>query len=401
MLVGAGLAAAAAVAELREQGFDGRIRMFGRERHLPYLRPPLSKGFLAGTEPRDEADVHEPDWYERHDVEVATESEVVALDRAAHEIALADGSTVGYTRLLLATGSIPRVPAVPGVGLPGVRTLRTIDDAEVLRREFADGGRRVVIVGSGWIGMEVAATARSLGNEVTVLDRGTVPLAHAIGDEMGRVFARLHIEHGVDLRSTVQLERIDEADDGLRVRLVGGDAVSADVVVLAVGASPDVALAEEAGLDVDDGVLVDAKLTTSDPDVFAAGDLANAMHPVIGRRIRSEHWANAKGTGHAAARSMLGLTGDYDDIPYFYTDQYDLGMEYSGYAPLAAHARIVTRGDVAGREFVAFWIADERVVAGMNVNVWDVNEQVQRLVRDEVVVDQARLADPGVPLEDL
>jgi 3-phenylpropionate/trans-cinnamate dioxygenase ferredoxin reductase subunit len=282
-----------------------------------------------------------------------------------------------------------------------VSTLRTIDDAEGLKEELGGGDKHVVLIGSGWIGMEVGATARTLGNEVTILDRGSVPLAGAIGRELGTVFARLHIDHGVNLRTGVQVERIDRSDDGLRVGLLGGDSVAADAVVVAVGATPNVELAEDAELDVDDGVLVDERFTTSDPDVFAAGDIASVPYAGIGRRIRSEHWANAKDTGRASARGMLGLSGVYDDIPYFYTDQFDLGMEYSGYAPLTVGARVVYRGDVEAREFIAFWIADDRVVAGMNVNVWDVNDQVQRLIRKGPGVDLAKLTDPSVPLEDL
>jgi NADPH-dependent 2,4-dienoyl-CoA reductase/sulfur reductase-like enzyme len=401
VIVGAGLTAASAADELRKQGFDDRVRVFGRERHLPYIRPPLSKAFLAGTEEREAADVHSADWYSDHDVEVTTGASVGSIDREAHELTLDDGSTVPYGRLLLATGSSARVPSIPGIAFPGVHTLRTVDDAETLKAEFGDGGKRVVLVGSGWIGMEVGATARTLGNEVTILDRGSIPLAGAIGKELGAVFARLHIDHGVDLRTGVQVERIDRSDDGLRVGLLGGDSVAADAVVVAVGATPNVQLAEDAELDVDDGVLVDERFTTSDPEIFAAGDIASVPYAAIGRRIRSEHWANAQATGRAAARGMLGVTGVYDDIPYFYTDQFDLGMEYSGYAPLAVGARVVYRGDVEAREFIAFWVADDRVVAGMNVNVWDVNDQVQRLIRKGPGVDLAQLTDPSVPLEDL
>ena len=401
MIVGTGLAAASAAEELREKGFDDPIRMFGRERHLPYIRPPLSKGFLAGTEDRAAADVQPADWYGQHDVEVTTGTSVVSIDRGANELTLDDGSTVPYGRLLLATGSSPRVPSIPGVASPGVHTLRTVDDSEALKAEFGGGGKRVVLIGSGWIGMEVGATARTLGNEVTILDRGSVPLANAIGRELGAVFARLHIDNGVELRTRVEVERIDESDDGLRVRLIGGDTVSADVVVVAVGAAPNVQLAEDAGIDVDDGVLVDGTFATSDPDIFAAGDIASVPYAAVGRRIRSEHWANAKDTGPAAARGMLGLNEAYDEIPYFYTDQFDLGMEYSGYVPLTLGARVVYRGDLDAREFIAFWIADDRVVAGMNVNVWDVNDQVQRIIRKGSAVDLAKLTDTSVPLGDL
>jgi 3-phenylpropionate/trans-cinnamate dioxygenase ferredoxin reductase subunit len=250
--------------------------------------------------------------------------------------------------------------------------------------------------------MEVAATARTLGNEVTILQRGTIPLAKALGDELGRMFAELHAEHGVDIRSSVAVASIaGEGGHVTAVVLEGGELVPADLVLVGAGADPNLGLAVAAGLAVDDGVLVDAALRTSRPDIFAAGDIANALHPLVDLRLRSEHWANALNGGAAAARSMLGQDVSYDDIPYFYTDQFDLGMEYSGFAPLARGADVVYRGDRDKREFIAFWVADGHVVAGMNVNVWDVNEAVQGIIRRGNRVDPARLADPAVPLEEL
>jgi len=402
VIVGGGLAGASAAAELRTQGYGGAVLLIGGERHHPYLRPPLSKGFLSGSETRESIDVHPPGWYAENGVELKLGVRATHIDRAAHLVSMDDGSSASYDRLLLATGSDPRSLPIAGTELDGVRTLRTVDQSEVLHADFRDGGRRVVLIGSGWIGMEVGATARTLGNEVTILDRDEVPLSAAIGEELGRVFAGLHQQNGVVLRPSVQVERI-VGDEGrvTGVELQGGEIVPADVVIVAVGAAPYVTLASESGLAVDNGVLVDERLATSDPDVFAAGDIANHLHPALGMRLRSEHWANAKAGGRAAARSMLGQGGVYDDIPYFYTDQYDLGMEYSGYAPLTVGARVVYRGDLDAREFIAFWIAEDRVVAGMNVNVWDVNDQVQRLIRKGAGVDLARLTDPSVPLGDL
>jgi len=261
-----------------------------------------------------------------------------------------------------------------------------------------------VLIGSGWIGLEVAATAREFGNEVTVLERDPVPLAAALGAELGTVFLRMHQEHGVDLRMSVGVERItgEGRADGV---VVDGETVPADLVLVGVGAVPNTGLADAAGLDVQNGILVDASLRTSAPDVFAAGDVANAYHPVIHRHLRSEHWANALNAGPIAARAMLGQDVVYDAIPYFYTDQYDLGMELSGYPPLMSQAGLVIRGDLDAREFIAFWVEDEpggvRVVGGMNVNVWDVNETVQALIRSGERVDAAALADPAVPLETL
>jgi 3-phenylpropionate/trans-cinnamate dioxygenase ferredoxin reductase subunit len=279
-------------------------------------------------------------------------------------------------------------------------TLRRLDDSDELAAQLREGGKRLVVIGAGWIGMEVAATARGFGNEVAILERDAVPLAMALGTQMGEVFQRLHLEHGVDLRTSVGVERI-VGDDRAEGVVVDGETLPADLVLVGVGASPNTALAEEAGLDILNGVLTDEALRTSAPDVYAAGDIANAYHPVLQQHLRSEHWANALNAGKVVAKSMLGKPASFDDIPYFYTDQYDLGMELSGYAPLMADAGIVVRGDLDAREFIAFWTDDGRIVAGMNVNVWDVNDKVQDLIRSGARIDPDRLRDVDVPLEDL
>jgi 3-phenylpropionate/trans-cinnamate dioxygenase ferredoxin reductase subunit len=289
---------------------------------------------------------------------------------------------------------------VPGGDLDGVLTLRTAADADRLKDELAAGDRQVVVVGAGWIGLEVAAAARSYGNAVTVVEPQPQPLRGVLGDEIGAVFAQLHRDHGVDLRLSTGVTGF--RGDGPRVRAVLTDAgeLPADLVVVGVGVVPRTELAEAGGLDVDDGVVVDASLRTSAPDVWAAGDIAAWPHPRYGRRIRVEHWANALNGGPAAARALLGQDVTYDRLPYFFTDQYDLGMEYSGLASPAD--AVVCRGDVGGREFVAFWQdAGQRVQAAMNVNVWDVTDDLQALVRAGVPVDPARLADPDVPLGEL
>jgi NADPH-dependent 2,4-dienoyl-CoA reductase/sulfur reductase-like enzyme len=411
VIVGAALAGASAAEELRAQGFDGAVRLLGSEEHRPYIRPPLSKGYLGGSEERETVFVHPADWYRDNRIDLLTGAEVSAIDRPAHEVELTTGERFRYDRLLLATGSSPRRLELrgtgdDGAGLDGVHYLRTLGDSDSLRGELHSGGKSVVVIGSGWIGMEVAATARTLGNGVTILERGEIPLAKAIGDELGSVFAELHRENGVVIRHGVEVESLVAAAStaGRRVAgvaLVGGEVVPADLVLVGIGAGPNVRLATEAGLAVDDGILVDAALATSDPDIFAAGDVANAWHPVIGQRLRSEHWANALNQGPAAARSMLGQSVSFDDIPYFYTDQFNLGMEYSGFPSLARDAKLVYRGDRNAREFIAFWVLDGTVVAGMNVNVWDVNEQVQRIIRSANVVDLVRLADENVPLEEI
>lgn len=402
VIVGGGLAGASAAEELRKQGFDGSIRLIAGEEHEPYIRPPLSKGYLSGSDGLDAVYVHPKQWYADNRIEVVTGTRVTAIDRAAHAVTLSTGDTLGYDKLLLATGSAPRVLSIDGSDLGGVHYLRTIDDSEALQTELRAGDKHLVLIGSGWIGMEVAATARIFGNEVTILERDAIPLANALGDELGTMFAELHREKGVVLRASVAVAKIVGSDGRVTgVELDGGEVVPADVVLIGIGAVPNVSLAQEAGLEVDGGVLTDASLATSDPDIFAAGDIASAMHPVLKQRLRSEHWANALNEGAAAARSMLGQDVSFDDIPYFYTDQFDLGMEYSGYGPLTRGATVVYRGNRAGREFIAFWLADGKVVAGMNVNVWDVNEQVQRIIRSGAQIDPARLADESVPLEEL
>lgn len=400
VIVGGGLAGASAASELRENGFGGRVRLISGEPHPPYIRPPLSKGYLAGTEGLDAVWVHPREWYDEHRVDLDLGRTATGLDTDAREVTLDGGETVAYDKLLLATGSTPRKLPIPGADLDGVVSLRTLDDSDRLREELSPGGKRLVLIGSGWIGMEVGATARTLGNEVVILERDPIPLANAIGDELGEIFAQLHREHGVDLRTSVNVESIvGDAGRATGVRLATGEIFDADLVLVGVGVVPNTALAEAAGLEVENGILVDESLRTSETDIFAAGDVANAFHPLIGQRLRSEHWANALNEGPAAARAMLGLDVRFEDIPYFYTDQFDVGMEYSGYGPLMRDAQLVCRGDLPGREFIAFWLQDGRVVAGMNVNVWDVNEQVQRLIREGERVDAERLADASVPLE--
>ena len=400
LIIGGGLAGGTAAEALRNEGFDGDITVVTAEAHPPYQRPPLSKGYLAGTEDLDAVVLHPAEWYEERGIRLITAVAVTSLEPAAHAVELEDGERLTYDAVLLATGATPRMIPLPGHDLPGVMTLRRLDDSDELRAQLRDGGQRLVVIGAGWIGMEVAATARGFGNEVAILERDAVPLAMALGAEMGEVFRTLHLEHGVDLRTSVDVDRIvgDGRAEGV---VVDGETLPADLVLVGVGASPNTVLAEEAGLDILNGVLTDEALRTSAAYVYAAGDIANAFHPVLQRHLRSEHWANALNAGKVAARSMLGQPASFDDIPYFYTDQYDLGMELSGYAPLMTDAEIVVRGDLDAREFIAFWVDDGRIVAGMNVNVWDVNDKVQDLIRSGARIARDRLRDPEVPLEDL
>ncbi|MFI7427806.1 NAD(P)/FAD-dependent oxidoreductase [Micromonospora sp. NPDC049836] len=400
VIVGAGLAGARAAQTLREEGFAGGVVVLGDEPERPYERPPLSKGLLTGAAEPDSVFVHDAGWYAAHDVDLRTATRAVAVDRAARTVRLADGEQLRYDKLLLATGATARDLAAPGVHLAGVLRLRTLADSRRIGAALVDGAR-VVIVGAGWIGLEVAAAARRRGATVDVVETAALPLRRVLGDEIARVFADLHRDHGVTFHFGAEVHEIHGTDRVCSVRLADGTELPADAVVVAVGVRPNTELATAAGLAVENGIHVDASLRTADPDVHAAGDVANAYHPVLRRRLRVEHWANALHGGPAAARAMLGQPVSYDDLPYFYTDQYELGMEYIGHAPPGAADRVVVRGDLAKREFIAFWTAGGRVLAGMNVNVWDVVPAIRRLVTAAHPVDLDRLADPDVPLADL
>ena len=401
VIVGAGLAGAKAAEALREQGFDGRLVLIGAEAHRPYIRPPLSKGYLQGTEDREKVYVHTKDWYAEHNVEFEPERSVTRLDRAAGRVELNDGTTIDYDKVLLSTGSSPRRLPIAGADADGVHYLRTLDDSDVLREVIATTSR-LVVIGAGWIGLEVTAAARQAGVEVTLVETAELPLLRVLGPEVAQVFADLHSQHGVQSRFNASIAQINTEDGrATGVTLEDGTVIAADAVVVGIGAAPNTQLAEAAGLAVDNGILVDAGLRTEDPNVFAAGDVANALHPLLNRRIRVEHWANALKQPGTAAAAMLDADASYADLPYFYTDQYDLGMEYVGYVEPGDYDQVVFRGDVPGREFIAFWLKDSRVLAGMNVNVWDVTDPIKALIRSGAAIDPARLADTGVALTEL
>ena len=411
VIVGAGLAGAKAAETLRAEGFTGRVILVGEERENPYERPALSKNYLAGSTPRTDLFVHDSPWYAAHEIELRLGSPVTLIDRAQREVHLADGTVLRYDRLLLATGSAPRPLDVPGIDLGGVHYLRKLSDSERLRATLQTLGRengRLLLVGAGWIGLEVAAAARHYGAEVTVVEPQPTPLFGALGPELGEFFARLHQDRGVQFHFGASVTAI-EGEDGmvLAAHTSDGDEHPAHAVLVGIGAAPQTALAEAAGIELATpeegaGVAVDASLRSSDPVVFAAGDVASASHPLFGRRLRVEHWANALNGGPAAARAMLGQEVVYDRVPYFFSDQYDLGMEYSGHAAPGSYDHVVVRGDAGKREFIAFWQGpDNRVLAGMNVNVWDVAGGIQQLVRSARPVDPDRLADPKIPLAEL
>jgi len=398
VIVGASLAGAKAAETLRTEGFEGRVVLIGEETQRPYERPMLSKEYLRGDKPAAKLYVHDEGFYAEHDIELLTGTRVASVDPAAHEVAFADGSRMPYSRLLLSTGAAPRRLPLPGADLPGVRYLREMGDSDALRTAIT-AASRVVVIGAGWIGCEVAASARQLGAEVAIVAPAAAPLERVLGPELGRVYRDLHAERGVDLHLSTQIEAIVGSGAAQGVRTTGGSVIEGDLVVVGVGASPRDELARAAGLTLENGIAVDEFLRTSAPEIFAAGDVAATWNPMYNKRIRMEHWANALNQGQTAARNMLGQDTAYTKLPYFYSDQYDLGMEYNGYASDWDH--VVLRKGTSVLEFVAFWLKDGRVLAGMNANVWDQGDAIKALVRGGATVDADRLADPSVPLADL
>jgi 3-phenylpropionate/trans-cinnamate dioxygenase ferredoxin reductase subunit len=395
VIVGAGLAGAKAAETLRAEGFDGRLLLLGEEAERPYERPPLSKAYLRGEIDRDSLAVHRDGFYAAHDIELRPSTPVRAIDPAGRLVELASGERIGYQRLLLTTGAAPRRLPLPGADLAGVHHLRSRRDADALAAARA---QHVVVAGTGWIGSEAAASLRQLGREVTLIGPDSAPLARVLGPEVAGVYRDLHADHGVRLLLGTRVAGLRGGGHVEGVVTDDGRTIDCDLVLIGAGAVPRTELAEAAGLPVRDGVLVDQRLeAVGAAGVYAAGDVAAAWHPRYRTHLRVEHWANAFNQGPAAARSMLGDPTAYARLPYFYSDQYDLGMEYSGMA--VDWDRVVVRGELASREFIAFWLKDQRVVAGMNAGVWVVVEPIQALVRGGWPVDPARLADPDIPLD--
>ena len=397
-IVGAGLAGARAAEALRKDGYDGAITLLGAEADRPYLRPPLSKEYLRGESDREKLYVHPAAFYEDHRIDLRPSTKVREIAPASREVVVEDGDRLPFDRLLIATGARPRTLPVPGVDLAGVMTLRTVGDADAIRGAASEA-ERVIVIGAGWIGSEVAASLRMLDRKVVLIAPEVVPLARVLGPEVGEVYRDLHLERGVDWRPGSSVRRIIGTDRVQAVETSAGERIPADLVVVGVGVQPQTELAVSAGLTVGDGIEVSDTLMTSAPGIYAAGDVASAWHPFYERPLRIEHWANAKFQGTAAGRSILGDTTPYDRIPYFYSDQYDLGMEYTGWA--SPSDRLVVRGSLADRQFVAFWLAEGRVVAGMNANVWDVAKPIERLIRSRAVVDPDALADSSVKIDEL
>jgi 3-phenylpropionate/trans-cinnamate dioxygenase ferredoxin reductase component len=401
IIVGGGLTGAIAAQTLREEGFDGSITLLGQEPNAPYERPPLSKDYLQGKAERDSIFVHTEPWYAEHGVDLSMSTAVTSFDPAARTVTTHTGAQLHYDKLLLATGSKPRRLVVPGADLDGVYYLRNVEDSERIKIEFARA-KRVVIIGAGWIGLETAAAARAAGLDVTLLVSGDLPLQRVLGREVAPIFAELHRSHGVDLRyRTTAAELTGRLGAATGVILSDGTKIDADMIIVGIGAVPRTELAAAAGLKIDNGVVVDEHLHTSDPDIFAAGDIAHAYNPRLGRHIRVEHWANARRQGVVAAKAMLGQDAVDLRPSYFYTDQYDLSMEYTGDIGPDGYDRVIFRRYAELGQMIVFWLYEQRVQAGMNINIWDVAEDIERLVQSARVINVDDLADPGIPLASL
>ncbi|CAM3342277.1 Reductase [Nocardioides dubius] len=399
IVVGGGLAGAKTVEALREEGHQGPLTLVGAEPHLPYERPPLSKDHLLKGTPLAEFTPLDAAWFTEHDVTLRLGVSAVVLDPDGHRLALSDGTELSFSKLALATGSRPRLPDLPGADAEGVRVLRTLEDSDAL--DAAIGAEsRLVVVGGGWIGLEAAAAARARGAEVVVLEMAEHPLQAVLGSRIGAAFGDLHRRNGVEVRTGIAVSQVTVREGhATGVQLADGAHVPGDLVLFGIGAVPNIELARDAGLATDRGVLVDAALQTSHPDIVAVGDIAEAEHPAFERRVRVEHWANAQNQPAIAARTLLGKEAVYDRQPYFFTDQFDLGMEYRGLA--SDPENVVVRGDLAG-EYLAFWLDDgDRVEAAMNVNIWDAGDDLTALVASSTPVDRSRLADPEIPLAEV
>ncbi len=404
VIVGGGLAAARAVEGIREHDREGAITVVSAEDHVPYERPPLSKDVLQGKAEADVAYPHPEGWYSAEWVTLRLGQPATAISVDQHTVTLGDGSELPWDRLLLATGSVVRRLDVPGGDLPGVHYLRTMDESLALLEQLRAGGD-VVIVGAGWIGLEVAAAARHHGCTVTIVEPQAAPLLGVVGERIGGWFADFHRANGVDVRLNTGVAGFTGDDHVTGVTTKDGETIPATTVVVGVGIQPETTLAGTAGVQLDNGVVTDAALRTSVPGIWAAGDVANWESTLLGRHLRVEHWANANDSGLAAGRSMAGVDITYDPVPFFFSDQYDAGLEYAGYVPKDAGADLVVRGDLASNEFMAFWVVPAgdgvTVLAGMHVNVWDTIDAVQALIREGRVVSRDRLADASIPLEEV
>jgi 3-phenylpropionate/trans-cinnamate dioxygenase ferredoxin reductase subunit len=395
VVVGANLAGGRAVETLRAEGFDGRVVLVGDEPDRPYERPPLSKEVVRRES--DPVFLRDAGWYAEQEIELRLGVRATELDPAG-TVSLGDGSSLDFDACLLATGGRPRVLDVPGAELDGIHYLRTLRDAEALAGALA-ARPRVVVIGAGFIGAEVAASARMVGCEVTVIEVLDVPLLRVLGDEIGGVYAQIHRDHGVDLRLGEGVERFDGSGRVEAVVGASGARYPADVVVVGVGIEPNVDLALGAGIACDNGIVVDDLCRTSAGKVFAAGDVARRPDVYSGGAIRPEHFQNAQNQGPAAARSMLGTGEPFREVPWFWSDQYDVNLQMLGYA--SPDGERIVRGSFEARDFIALFVESDHVVAAIALNRGRDVAATRRLIERRVTVDRARLADEDVPLKDL
>lgn len=394
VIVGAGQAGGVAAAALRDQGFGGAITLLGAEPRVPYQRPPLSKHYLAGQMNEPQLYLKPAAFYQERGIELRLATRVDAIDRGTRTVALSDGSTLSYTRLLLATGCRPRLPGLPGERLEGVHCLRTIADVDAIRADLAPG-KRLVVIGGGYIGLEVAAIALQAGLSVVVLEMAERILGRVAGTRIAEFFTQQHRERGVDIRCAAQVQAIEGGKRAETVRTASG-ALPADIVVIGVGVIPNTELAAAAGLACDNGIVVDAHCRTEDPNIFAAGDCTNHPNALFGRRLRLESVQNAVDQARAAAANLRGEARVYAELPWFWSNQYDLRLQIAGL--LQDHDREVLRGDPAARSFSVFYLQGTRLLAVETVNNPKEHLACRKLIGRELAAAVDRLADSAAPL---
>jgi len=397
-IVGASLAGSSAAATLREEGFDGRVVLIGAEPQLPYDRPPLSKNYLRGMTPFEKTLLRPPDFYRERNIEMRLGTTVVKVDPEKRTLALQDGDRLEFDQLLIATGGRNRRFPIPGLDLPGVYDLRTVADADRIREAMARGGRAVV-VGMGFIGAEVAAAMRQSGLEVIAVEPFKTPLYRALGEEIGRVVEGLHRDHGVEMILDDAVTAFEGAGKVERVVTRNGRRIECSMAVFGLGLEPATDIVGGTAVRVDNGIVVDDQCRTNVPGIFAAGDVANHYHPVCGRQMRVEHWQNGVKQGAAAARSMLGRGDAYDEIHWFWSDQFDANIQYAGFH--AAWDRMVVRGSLAERKFLAFYLSEGRLESVVAINQGRDVRRALPIIKARAPVDPARLEDPAIDLRTL